>query len=340
MGNIRIKGLGRYVFTVLAVGLIALFLLFMGGKGAIAITNAANEYYLAYYRQGVKGFVSPWYRDGLHIVDEEFIDELDQLKEHKNNIITIGSSMSVIPLREEEVDLADDYKYLFLVCGNGSWRSARIMDSLVRQADGYDASDIVKFEVSFSTFRDMEKSITETILDKWGKYSVNKNLTVRENSFVERPLYWVNLQLLRIQNVMELFVSWLEQIRVPGAKAPGNFKNNYFNYESVADSCNMTEAMQESVEQEILRLNQDSNLVVELSCLPPGLAATDFGRELNAYLEKRLIPLLEKNQIHYLDYRSDYTDDEFADGVHLSYEASCRYTRKLNDDMNELIRKR
>lgn len=154
MRNRNRAALGRYVFTVLVIGAIALFLLYMGGKGAIAVTDAANEYYLSYYKQGVEGFVSPWYRDGLHIVDEEFIDELDQLKEHKNNIITIGSSMSVIPLREEEIDLADDYRYLFLVCGNGSWRSDQIMDNLVRHADGYDASDIVKFEVSFSTFRD------------------------------------------------------------------------------------------------------------------------------------------------------------------------------------------
>lgn len=333
------RALTEYVFTVSVIGVVALFLLYLGGKGAIAVTDAANEYYLSYYKEGVEGFVSPWYKDGLHIVDEEFIDELDQLKEHENNIITIGSSMSVIPLREEEVALEEDYRYLFLVCGNGSWRSDQIMDNLVRRADGYDASDIVKFEVSFSTFRDMEKSITETTLDKWGKYSVGRNLAVRENSLIERPVYWVNIQLLRIQNVWELFVSWLEQIRMPEPKGLGNFKNNYFNYEGVADSCNMTDAMKESVEKEILRLNQDSNLVVELSCLPAGLAATDFGEKLNAYIDGEMIPLLEQNGIPYLDYRRDYADEEFADGVHLSYEAACRYTRKLNDDLNEIIRK-
>ena len=341
MKNRGMEVLGRYIFIVLAIGSIALFLLYMGGKGAIAITDAANDYYLPFYKQNVKGFVSPWYRNGLHIVDEEFVDELDQLKENEKNIIVIGSSMSVIPLREEEVDLRDGYQYLFLVCGNGSWRSDQIMDNLVRQAEGYDASDIVKFEISFSTFRDMEKSITETVLDKWGKYSVNKkNLSVKKNSFIERPLYWINLQLLRMQNVWELFMSGLEQLRVPGIKALGNFKNNYFNYESVAESCNMTQSMQESVEKEILKLNQDSNLVVELTCLPPGLAATDFGRELNRYIDTELIPLLEKNKIIYLDYRNDYRDDEFADGVHLSYDSACQYTRRLNEDMNELIGKR
>lgn len=334
-----VMAFGRYVFTVLVIGILALFLLFLGGKGAVAITDAANDYYLTYYKEGIEGFVSPWYKDGLHIVDEEFIDELEQLKEHENNIITIGSSMSVIPLREEEVDLDGDYRYLFLVCGNGSWRSDQIMDNLVRQADGYDPSDIVKFEVSFSTFRDMEKSITETTLDKWGKYSVGKNLSVKENSLVERPLYWVNLQLLRMQNVWELFISWMEQLRNPEPKGLGNFKNNYFNYEGVADSCNMTEEMKESVEKEILRLNQDSNLVVELSCLPPGLAATDFGKELNGYIDGELIPILQENEIPYFDYRNDYTDEEFADGVHLSYDAACRYTRKLNEDLNKWIGK-
>ncbi|MDD3412973.1 MAG: hypothetical protein PHY47_03135 [Lachnospiraceae bacterium] len=333
------ENMGKISYAIV-LGLIVLassFFVFLAGKGAELITEKANDYYMPYYQSGEKGFSSPWYRNGLHIVDEGFINELTILKEHENNIITIGSSLSVISLRTDCINLDKDYQYVMLACGNGSWRSDRVLDSLAQSSKGYSKDDIVKFEVSFSTFRDMEKSITESTLDKWGEYSVNDNLQVKKNTVLITPVYNLNLELLKIQNAWELGQSYLDQISVKEPKGIGNFKNNYFNYETVANSCNMDQEMIQSVENQILGLSKDANLVVELSYIPEGLTKTEFGKEFMEYIDEQLIPYLDVNQIPYFDYRDDFTEEEYADGVHLSYEASKKYTEQLNEDLNALI---
>jgi hypothetical protein len=331
--------MGKISYAIV-LGLIVLtssFFVFLAGKGAEFFTEKANDYYMPYYQSGVRGFSSPWYKNGLHIVDEGFINELAILKEHENNIITIGSSLSIISLRTDCIKLDKDYQYVMLTCGNGSWRSDRILDSLVRNSEGYDKDDIVKFEVSFSTFRDMERSITESTLDKWGEYSAKKILQVKKNTMLEAPIYRLNIELLKIQNVWELGQSYLEQISVEEPKGIGNFKNNYFNYQSVADTCNINEEMIRSVENEILAISKDTNLVVELSYIPDGLTKTEFGEEFMNYIEEQLIPYLEAYHIPYFDYRNDFTEEEYADGVHLSYDASKKYTEQLNKDLNAMI---
>lgn len=338
MKNKRFNGVRVYAAIILSIVGMCFFLLVLLGETTTAITNRLNEYYMPYYMEKVEGITSPWYENGLHVVDERFIDELQKMKEDKKHVIVIGSSVSVIPIRQEFVDLEDDYEYAFFVCGNGSWRSDRIMDSMIRSSTGYAPEDIVKFEMSFSTFRDMEHSITETVLEKWGRYSVNEDLTVRENPAVGAPIYWMNLKLLKFQNLYELGQSYVDLFGKTDFVAVGNYHNSYKDYENTAKLSNMTEDMITSVETQLIELNKDTRLMVELSYMPQGLAETEFGKKYNSYLEERFIPFLEKNKIAYLDYRDDYTQEEYADGVHLSYDASIRYTKKLNEDMNAVIR--
>ena len=338
MKNKRLQGVLMYAAIILSIGAACFFLLFLLGESTTVITKKLNDYYMPHYVEKEKGITSPWYQNGLHVVDEGFIDEMQKMKENKNHIVVIGSSLSVISMRREYVALEDGFAYTFFVCGNGSWRSDRIMDSLIRKSNGYGPEDIVKFEMSFSTFRDMEHSITETALEKWGKYSVNEDLTVRENPVVGAPVYWMNLQLLKFQNLYELGQSYVSLFGKTDFMAVGNYRNSYTDYENTAKLSNMTEDMITSVETQLSELNEDTRLVVELSYMPQGLAETEFGKTYDRYIEERFIPFLEKNGISYVDYRNDYDDEEYADGVHLSYDASVRYTKKLNNDMNALIR--
>lgn len=78
-------------------------------------------------------------------------------------------------------------------------------------------------------------------------------------------------------------------------------------------------------------------MVIELSPIPQGLLATDYGKEYNYYVDNELIPKLISNGIQYLDYRYRYEDSEFADGVHLGYNAGIDYTNELNKDLNNII---
>ena len=118
---------------------------------------------------------------------------------------------------------------------------------------------------------------------------------------------------------------------------PGNFRNNYFNYDTVASNCSMDEDMKEHVMALIKRIDSEHELVVELSPLPPGLAETDYGKQFNEYVEGELLPKLSEMDIKVLDYREDYENEEFCDGVHLGYDAGVRYTKKLTEDLNGVI---
>lgn len=335
-------GIVLYIEILAAALVVAAGLLFGAGKLAVVITDRANAYYRPFYEEGDKGFSSPWYSNGLHIVDEGFVNELSAMKKQEHNIVVLGSSLSIIPLLQEEVLLDEDYQYAFFVCGNGSYTSDRIMKNLLDTVDAWHEADIAKYEVSFSTFRDTKTTITETTLDKWGKYSVDDACNVRENAAVLAPAYWINLQLLKIQNVWELAGSYLQQDEEmletgKSVRAAGNFKNNYFNYDFVASTCEITDEMQQIVLSDIGSLSLEHATVVELSPFPDGLAQTEYGKEYMKYVDSTLIPYLQEQGIPYFDYRTDYRDEEYADGVHLSYQAAVRYTRQLNQDLNHLI---
>ncbi len=330
------NGLKKY--AMICVAAVALACILIHGMAALSvrILDALDEKYMAYYEKNAKGVSSPWYRDGLHLVDEGFITELEAKDPGKGEIISIGSSMSRICFRSE---VAGD-PYRFLVCGNGCWKSDRQLYELYKMSGAENEKDAIILEFSFSTFRNMETSITQTILDKWGRYSVTEDGGIKEGSPVLTPVYALNVDMMRLQNIWELGKDIAFKDCDPfdlGEEIPGNFINNYFNYETVAGSCNMTEEMKDSMRALIEDISSEHTLVAELSPLPKGLAATDFGRQLNEYLDEELIPYLDEQGIAYLDYRQDHEDSDFCDGVHLGYEASVRYTEKLRNDMNGVI---
>lgn len=333
------KGIRIYVLICAAVILAACLLIHGIALLSVGILDRLDEKYLSYYKENRKGVSAPWYRDGLHIVDEGFIRELEEKSPQKADVIAIGSSMTIMPFNPKKAE-DNGYAYRFLVCGNGCWKSDRQLYELYREAGCENEDDIIKLEVSFSTFRDMETTITQTILDKWDKYSVFGEERIRQEPGWLSPVYALNLDLMRIQNLWEIGKDMAFGDEDPfgsGERIPGNFLNNYFSYEAVAESCNMTADMKEYMKDLMEDISSDHRLVVELSPLPAGLAATDFGQQLTAYMDEELIPCLEERGIPYFDYRYDYRDSEYCDGVHLGYEASLRYTGKLRKDMNGVM---
>lgn len=328
----------NYIKIVIITIVLMVSIVFFLGKISEKITNKTNEYYMDYFINEVKGFSSPWYERGLHRVDEAFIYSLNKTDE--NTVYIIGSSLSSNNLNDDTVSF-NGYIHKNLVCGNGSYRSNRILYNLLKKLSLCKDKDIVKYEVSFSTFRDVNKTITETVLDKWGKYSVDENLNIIENSACLSPIYAINVELIKIQNVWELITSFWEQNNhkewYPSPRGYANYKNNYFSYDAVADSCCFMDEYAESVMGDIKDINENYNEVVEISPIPDGLLNTEFGQTLNNFIEDELIPYLNDNNIRYLDLRYDYSDEEFADGVHLSYKATKKYTNTLNEYINSVI---
>ena len=276
-------------------------------------------------------------------MDEGFIDSLQEMTSSKNdtgNIIAIGSSLTAMEFDAEKQKerLRDNYDMYVFASGSGSWRTNIVLDNLIRTEYEYSDKDIVKLEVSYSTFRNADNmTIAESTIEKWGKYRVGEDLSVKKNTSLLAPVYALNVELMRIQNVAEIVGSYLSKKDMSAGIGPANYRNNYFNHESVAENFAVTDERVEMIEAQILQLANDTNVVVEFSPMAPGLKKTDSGREYTNCVKKVLKPFLKKNKIKYLDYRGNYSENEFIDGAHLSYDASIRYTLKLDHDLNKII---
>jgi len=354
----------QIVLSILAVGLVVILL--AAGISTV-ITDKLNAKYMELYKDKATGVSSPWYDNGYHIVDGRFISEMDKLKNSDKSVISIGSSVCVIPFHSELDSNEDEYDYRFMTCGNGSVKSDKILYGLLEAEELIDDNDIIKLEVSFSTFRNPGVTITESMINKWGKYSVNyvddndtgSDFTVEKNSKLLTPVYWINSKLIQVQSIWDLGMDSVDQLRngshgrglteragefgsnPNGAYdeviIPGNFRNNYYNYEAVENSlCKVEEfeGLETGLEELILNINENHSMVVELSPMPPNLNDTDFGKEYSRNMDERLIPFLDAHGIKYLDYRNDYEQNEYADGVHLGYEAGISYTKKIMEDIN------
>lgn len=359
----------KYIAAVISIPVAAILFVLLASRAAICITDSLNAKYMPLYRDGATGVSSPWYDAGYHIVDGRFIEEMSRMEEDEKKVISIGSSVCVVPFHSEIANEKSDFAYRFMTCGNGCWKSDQILYGLLKEADLIGEGDLIKLEISFSTFRDPGTTITESMLDKWGKYSVHyadpddryADPVIERNSALLTPVHALNAQLIRVQSVWDLTLDWADQvfhgshgsglteraaefgIRADGSydqnNIPGNFRNNYYNPEAVADTLTISGVIEEKTEALISEINAENNLVVELSPIPDNLLQTPFGQEYKDYIDNRLIPYLDDNGIGYVDYRYDYAMEEYADGVHLGYDAGIRYTEKILEDMNGYQRK-
>ncbi|MCR4744768.1 MAG: hypothetical protein K5894_06000 [Lachnospiraceae bacterium] len=333
----------KYIIYVIAIIVVSGILLHFAGIASEAFTEVCDDHYYEYYKKDYKGYISPWYTDGLHVVDEGFIHSLQMLTHSKNdtgNIIAIGSSLTAMEFDAEKQKerLRDSYDMYVFASGSGSWRTNLVLDNLIRTEYEYTDKDIVKLEVSYSTFRNADNlTIAEATIDKWGKYRVEDDFSVKKNTWLLAPVYAMNVDLMRIQNVAEIVTSYFNKTEMDAGIGPANYRNNYFNHESVAESFAVTDERIDLIESQILRLDNDTNLVVEFSPMAPGLKKTKNGKEYNTCVKKVLKPFLKEHRIKYLDYRGNYKETEFIDGAHLSYDASIRYTLKLDHDLNKII---
>ena len=343
---------------------IAVLFIVLAGQASVYLTDQLNEKYMPLYMENATGVSSPWYDDGFHIVDGRFIREMSRLENDDKSVISIGSSVCVIPFHDEIVKNGNGFSYRFMTCGNGCYKSDRILYQLLSEENLINDEDIVKLEISFSTFRDASITITETMLDKWGKYHVvyedgssDKVLGVKRSPGIMMPFYFLNTHLIRIQSIWDLAMDYKDQLKEGSHGTglteraaefgvdtngqyddmiiPGNYRNNYYNPDAVADTLDITDDMKEETEQLITEINRDHHLIVEISPMPPNLDKTEFGQKYREYVDKRLIPFLNENGIGYVDYRDDYLQNEYADGVHLGYDAGIRYTNRIMEDINE-----
>ena len=336
------KYIHKYLFLLALIFIIACLWVILASEAASSVTEIFDKHYYRAYKEENKGYIAPWYTNGLHIVDEGFINELERLREDRDgtgHVLAIGSSLCATEFDPLKQKLLGNYDLMVFASGSGSWRTNYIMDKLIRQEYSYRDKDIVKIEVSYSTFRNADnKTILESVLDKWGKYSVTEDLDVKRNSMLFSSIYWLNVQFLKIQNVLELLMSYISPLDRMAQIGPGNYRNNFFNHEATAANFSITPERRKVVEEELMRISEDTNVIAEFSPIPEGLRETESGKAYMEYIDDSLIPLLEEKGIAYFDYRNSFSEKDFIDGAHLSYTASLRYTKRLDSDLNRVIR--
>jgi len=332
------KGWQKYIMITVLLVLLSFFFLLGISQLAICVTDSLNEKYLTAFKEKVPDVSAPWYENGYHIVDEGFVEQLDKIDEDHKNVVVIGSSMSLISFKKDEVQLPEGYDIAFLVCGNGSLKSNGQLYDMYRLRKGND-QDVIKLEISFSSFRYAGTTITESVIDKWGRYKVTEEGHVTENSPLLAPVYYINKQLLRIQNMWELGCSAYEQLMAKSEDdiVPGNFRNYYHDYEQVVDNLMLYDDKKKAVTDCIDMISGERRLIVEFTPMPPSLAATDNGKAFCEYLDKELIPYLEEHNISYFDNRFLYSDEHFCDGLHMDYETGREYTRCESEALTAFI---
>ena len=354
----------KAILTIACIMGVAVLFVALTGRLSIWLTDHLNEKYMPLYMENATGVSSPWYDYGYHIVDSRFIREMSRLRNDDKSVISIGSSVCVVPFHDEIAKDSDGFSYRFMTCGNGCYKSDRILYQLLTEENLISDEDIIKLEISFSTFRDIPVTITENILEKWGKYKVvydtdaaGSDIQIKRSPRILSPIYALNESLIRIQSVWDLAMDYKDQLtdgshgaglteravqfgvetngKYDNMIIPGNFRNNYYNPDAVADSLDITDDIKDETEKLIADINKDHHLIVEISPMPPNLVKTGFGQKYMEYVDERLIPFLNKNGISYVDYREDYIQNEYADGVHLGYDAGIRYTNRIMEDINE-----
>ncbi len=321
----------------------ALFFMYIASVGATAFTELCDTHYYSAYKKDNRGYIAPWYTNGLHIVDEGFINSMDRL-EHDTDIpghvFVIGSSLSAMEYDPVKQHLRNNYGMYMFASGSGSWRTNIILDNLIRTKWEYTDKDIVKLEVSYSTFRNADdETIAESSIEKWGKYHVTEDFQIEENTPLLQPLYDLNVNMIKVQNMWEIISTYFSPTYRNAKIGPANYRNNYFNHEGTAEHIAVTEDKIESVTSQIKDLSSKTNVVIELSPIAPGLRDTESVSEYMKYVDEELKPWLKENKVPCLDYRELFPEKEFIDGAHLSYKASLRYTRRMNQDLNNMIRK-
>ena len=331
--------LTKYVPMVLGIFAGSIFILFLLQRGAIAYTDHMNEKYRAAFEAGERAISSPWYENGLHLVDEAFIDELDHIRD-RDCIVSLGSSLSRISMMESS---AGDRDFAFLVCGNGNLVSDELLYNLAELDGALGEGDVIKLEISHCTFKDNDNVITATILDKWGRYSLREGSSIEpvKNTDLLLPVYKINTWLIKIQNMWELLsdqvsgsYSLLRGSYNYDRVIPGNFRNNYFNYELLAEDMEISREKKEKLQELIEKLSAEHRLVVEISPLNPELEKLSQGQEFDSYLDGELLPYLEGKGIEYIDFRGEFSEEDFTDGVHLGYEAGRAYSERLGQELS------
>jgi hypothetical protein len=315
----------RYVTTLLLVGVLATVMMILLGQLAqsytLTIDKRMEEAILYQDKEGV--FPSP---NGSSMG----LDALLQLQipHESNRLILYGSSSTLAGLIESELDRPVVYGAI----GSMSVQTLFVMRSfLEREGLVLESDDIVKVDISPMLFsrRALRQEVLVSALEYADRYRVGSDLSVKRNAFSQlTDVYAVNSQHISkaIRYAMASFDGTLEGL-FNGVDFEASTFHRFLDFGTVNTTLITT----------FLDGFESNNLVVELIYLHPDIQASQTGILYNAWVDEELIPYLVERNIPWIDYRTLFDVDDFADTTHLTGKARQVYTTTLEMEINDLF---
>ncbi|TXT17761.1 MAG: hypothetical protein FD133_1229 [Erysipelotrichaceae bacterium] len=258
------------------------------------------------------------------------LDHVFAIKNIKSSqrLISFGSSMTLAGIIDENFQ----WDHINASTGSMSIQTLFVMKSYLSQLGiSYADQDVIKLDLSpvMFTKKSLNLEVLVSALQFQGIYTVTEDLTVKKNNLgfigsfygikskaIEKALYYFTTS-LRNGNLESIYESH-----------PITFDQ----YEKFLDfSLNNTALLEIFIES-----FANENLVIDLMFMHPDLQKSKTGLEFNAYVDTILIPYLNVLGIAYLDHRSLYLSNDYADSTHLNGKARLKYTALIQDELRSL----
>ncbi len=243
-------------------------------------------------------------------------------------LISFGSSMTLAGI----IDDVFQRDHINASTGSMSIQTLFVMKSYLTELGlTYTNQDVIKLDLSpvMFTKKSLNLEVLVSALQFQNIYTVTEDLKVKKNMLGFIGSFY-GLKSKAIEKAFTYFTSSLLNGNLDSLyKAqPISFDQ----YEKFLDfSLNNTALLEIFIES-----FTNENLVIDLMFMHPDLQNSKTGLLFNTYVDTVLIPYLDELGIAYLDHRTVYLSEDYADSTHLNGKARLRYTALIQDELRSL----
>lgn len=248
--------------------------------------------------------------------------------ESSKRLISFGSSMTLAGIVDDRLER----DHINASTGSMSIQTLFVMKSYLTELGvTYTDQDVIKLDLSpvMFTKKSLNLEVLVSALQFQGIYTITDDLQVKKNSLgfigsfyglkskaIEKALHYLSSSLMN-DDLDTLYQSH-----------PISFDQ----YEKFLDfSLNNTALLEIFIESFV-----NENLVIDLMFMHPDLQNSKAGIEFNTFVDTVLIPYLDASGIAYLDHRTLYLSEDYADSTHLNGKARLKYTALIQEELRSL----
>jgi hypothetical protein len=258
------------------------------------------------------------------------IDHVFAIKniQSSQRLISFGSSMTLAGIIDDHLQR----DHINASTGSMSIQTLFVMKSYLTELGiTFTDQDVIKLDLSPGMFtkKSLNLEVLVSALQFQGIYTVTEDLTVKKNSLGFIGSFY-GLKSKAIEKALHYFTSSLLNGDLDSLYQ--SHPISFDQYDKFLDfSFNNTALLEIFIES-----FTNKNLVIDLMFMHPDLQNSKAGLEFNAYVDTVLIPYLDALGIAYLDHRTLYLSDDYADSTHLNGKARLKYTALIQEELRSL----